>query len=83
MSTGPQWFTSDFQFGITEHIGYHKRRPPWDDNDNVSAAEVVENVEPSERRLTLGTSPASNGGGWSFYNFSCCSRLDQDGIGYL
>ena len=27
------------------------------------AAEVVENLEPSERRRTLGTSPASNGGG--------------------
>ena len=27
------------------------------------AAEVVENIEPSERRRTLGTSPASNGGG--------------------
>ena len=28
-----------------------------------TAAEVVENLEPSERRRTLGTSPASNGGG--------------------
>ena len=28
-----------------------------------TAAEVVENVEPSERRRTLGPSPASNGGG--------------------
>ena len=28
-----------------------------------TAAEVVENAEPSERRRTLGTSPASNGGG--------------------
>ena len=33
-----------------------------------TAGEVVENVEPPERRRTLGTSPASNGGvhgvGW-------------------